>query len=202
MELGLEVYDILGLKSYQSVFFDTALPQWANEFLKKVPYVVVKRGEEKTGMVSIGIRGMMRTQRFGCHMMQDNILKIYKPSELIRCESNCGIWNKAAPLLASIFEPYKKRMIFGPTGSVGFELATGYESTTKNSDLDFLIMAKEPLETDVAKELLQKLLKLNIKMDITLGIPIGYIALEEYCNGQAPYMVKSNKGVQLVQELY
>lgn len=202
MGLGLKVHDILGLKSKQSTCFDIELPQWATEFLEKVPYVVVKRGEEKKGMVPIGIRGVTRQQRFGCYMKQDNILQIYKPSELIEGESNCSIWNKAAPSLASIFEPYKDRVAYGPTGSVGFELATGFQATRKSSDLDLLIQTIEPLEIQVATKLLEKLLSINVKIDITLEIPIGYVALEEYCNGQAPYLVKTNKGEQLVQKLY
>ena len=202
MELGLKVYDILEVKSTLKTYFDKELPTWATEFVEKVPYVVVKRGEEKTGMVPIGIRGTTRQQRFGCYMRQDNILQIYKPYELIECESNCSIWNEVAQLLAIIFETYSDRIAYGPTGSVGFELASGYEATTNSSDLDLFIQPIQPLEIEVSKKILEQLLEINAKMDVTLETPIGYVALEEYCNGQAPYLVKTNKGELLVEKLY
>lgn len=202
MELGFKVYDILKLKSCGEDCFDTKLPMWATEFVERTPYVVVKRGEEKTGMVPIGIRGITRQQRFGCYMNLDNISQVYKPYELLEFKSNCGLWNKVASLLPGIFETYKDRVTYGPTGSVGFELATGFKATTISSDLDLLIQTEEPLEVEIAKKILVQLLKINIKMDITLGISMGYVALEEYCNGQAPYLVKTNYGERLVERFY
>lgn len=59
-------------------------------------------------------------------------------------------------------------MIWGPTGSVGFELASGVESVTAASDFDIVVRAPSFLSIKTAKVITKELLTVITKVDIQL----------------------------------
>jgi phosphoribosyl-dephospho-CoA transferase len=74
---------------------------------------------------------------------------------------------------------------WGPTGSAGFELATGISTLSDSSDLDLLIDFPEFISVQSATLLLNKLKKIaTVNLDIQMGTPTGGVALKEYVKSE------------------
>jgi phosphoribosyl-dephospho-CoA transferase len=78
----------------------------------------------------------------------------------------------------------KFSLAYGPTGSVGFELASGRETATSTSDLDLLIRAPERISMKVARELLRSMAQGPCRIDVQLETPRGAVSLAEYARGE------------------
>jgi phosphoribosyl-dephospho-CoA transferase len=74
-------------------------------------------------------------------------------------------------------------LAWGPTGSVGFELATGTAVVGPASDLDVVVRAPEPWSHVRARELADDLARLPVRVDTQLDTPSGAVALAEYARG-------------------
>jgi len=72
---------------------------------------------------------------------------------------------------------------WGPTGSVGFELATGVAAASTTSDLDVVVRAPEPWPLETALDIADKLARLPARVDVQLDAPAGVVMLAEYARG-------------------
>jgi phosphoribosyl-dephospho-CoA transferase len=88
---------------------------------------------------------------------------------------------------------------WGPGGSVGFELASGVPSTTRDSDLDLVLSADEQLARTDATRLHADLSTLPVRIDLLLETPNGAVALAEYAQGSA-MLLRSAQGPRLVRD--
>lgn len=97
----------------------------------------------------------------------------------------------------------RQRLQWGPTGSVGFELATGLPVVQASSDLDVLIRAPEWIARDRARSLLgilsQHAACAGVRVDVQLETPAGAIALAEYA-GQARRVLLRHGGEPVLVE--
>ena len=91
-------------------------------------------------------------------------------------------------------------LAYGPTGSIGFELASGLPTATSTSDLDLLIRAPERLPMPVAQELITIFSGSPCRVDAQLETPRGAISLAEYVWGQTPLLLRQNGGPVLVDD--
>jgi phosphoribosyl-dephospho-CoA transferase len=69
---------------------------------------------------------------------------------------------------------------WGPAGSLGFEVATGKQTTTMRSDLDVVIYADHPLSRRDAQRLLAAADDLEVTVDIRIETPLCGFSLTEY----------------------
>jgi phosphoribosyl-dephospho-CoA transferase len=69
---------------------------------------------------------------------------------------------------------------WGPAGSLGFEMATGQQTTTMQSDLDVVIYADHPLSRRDAQRLLASADDLEVRVDIRIETPVCGFSLTEY----------------------
>jgi phosphoribosyl-dephospho-CoA transferase len=69
---------------------------------------------------------------------------------------------------------------WGPVGSVGFEIATGRRVATEASDLDLVIRAKQRIQREEARFLLDRTLGLEAKVDVRVETPLCGFSLAEY----------------------
>jgi phosphoribosyl-dephospho-CoA transferase len=69
---------------------------------------------------------------------------------------------------------------WGPAGSLGFEVATGKQTTTMQSDLDVVIYADDPLSRRNAQRLLTAANDLEVEVDIRIETPMCGFSLTEY----------------------
>jgi phosphoribosyl-dephospho-CoA transferase len=90
-------------------------------------------------------------------------------------------------------------LAWGPTGSVGFELATGVPSTGVASDLDVVIRAPQPWSLEYAREMADCLNRLPARVDAQLDVPAGAVALDEYARG-GPVLLRAPDGRGLTRD--
>ena len=74
-------------------------------------------------------------------------------------------------------------LAWGPTGSVGFELATSVATASTDSDLDLVVRAPEPLPLGKAQEIADYLNRLPVRVDTQLDAPAGAVTLADYVRG-------------------
>jgi len=74
-------------------------------------------------------------------------------------------------------------LAWGPTGSVGFELATGVAAADTTSDLDVVVRAPEPWPLENVREIADYLNQLPARVDAQLDAPAGAVTLDEYARG-------------------
>jgi len=83
--------------------------------------------------------------------------------------------------------------LWGPAGSVGFELFSGVETATTTSDLDIVISAPTPFSNNTAKQMCADLDELPCRIDVRVETPAGGFHLNEYATG-GPVMLRTNLG--------
>ncbi|HEY5585251.1 MAG TPA: phosphoribosyl-dephospho-CoA transferase MdcG domain-containing protein [Ruminiclostridium sp.] len=116
-------------------------------------------------------------------------------------------WSELLEQMNKILLKWGHRLEWGPTGSVGFEIVTSHKVTTKQSDLDLIIKPKLPLSVEEARQLLSDLREEFIivnhtYVDISVQTEKGWIALQEYANGSGIYLIKTETGEALVQDIW
>lgn len=172
-------------------------PAWAVHALSGTPWVVVRRDRAPDGYLPVGVRGADRSQRYGTFVGDADVLETAPPEILTdvvgRDLPAIRTLRSLRPLLDDAGLPW------GPTGSVGFELATGHATATATSDLDLLIRLSE------LRGALPALVSLNhafgsaeCRVDCQVQTPCGAAALIELVDGRPEVMVRTAEGPRLV----
>jgi phosphoribosyl-dephospho-CoA transferase len=90
-------------------------------------------------------------------------------------------------------------LVWGPTGSVGFELATGVAAAGTTSDLDVVVRAPEPWPLESAREIADHLNRLPTCVDAQLDTPAGAVMLSEYARGDR-VLLRTPDGPRLTRD--
>ena len=121
-------HDLIRLREPSALTVDAPVPAWVEPALRRAPWVVVRRGHLRDGMIPVGVRGLARPQRFAAFLAVAEIADRLSPEDLT--DSLCAInraGTDAAPALAALARvaPILARRghRWGPGGSVGFEIA-------------------------------------------------------------------------------
>ena len=200
---ALRPHDLLRLRDPDELRAAAGLPRWANAALAKAPLVVVRRAPAPDGLVAVGIRGALRHQRLAAMVPRAAIDEHIAPERLAaeagwdRSPRRAGIPALAAleavsALLAGL------GLAWGPTGSVGFELASGTPTARADSDLDLLVRRAARWPLSAARYALAGLDPLGVRADVQIETPIGSVALREYARGRAPVLLRTPHGPRLV----
>jgi phosphoribosyl-dephospho-CoA transferase len=159
-----QTHDLIRLRMPISLAVDGPVPVWVEAVLRRIPWVVVRRGHVRDGLLPVGVRGLTRSQRFAAFVTVADIADRVSPEELTL--SGYEIEHKrrdAVPALGAlgrVVDLLRRRDYrWGPAGSVGFEIATGVATTTASSDLDLILRQNYRLEPNKAIELLDALTK-------------------------------------------
>jgi phosphoribosyl-dephospho-CoA transferase len=198
-------HDLLRLRRLPA--FDDE-PAWVRAAFERAPYAVVRRALADEGFVAIGVRGVERAQRYGTWAQASDIEAAMPPETLAGATPIAG--REALPPFAALaflqtdtLSPLAG-LVWGPTGSAGFELATRVPTVIESSDLDLLIRTPEPLAQDFARALLDQVLTLakraGIRVDAQLETPAGGIALAEWAAGKPRVMARNAHGPQLIAD--
>jgi len=180
-------------------------PLWVERSLERAPFVVVRRANLFDGMIPVGVRGSSRQQRSAAYLAPKSIRNRITPEQLA---ANQGWLTNARTeeipgfkVLAGIEEKLANLpLAYGPTGSIGFELASGLPTATSTSDLDLLIRAPERLPMQLAKKLITIFSGSLCRVDVQLETPRGAVSLAEYASGQTPLLLRQNDGPILVDD--
>jgi phosphoribosyl-dephospho-CoA transferase len=181
-----------------------ALPAWVHASLERACWVVVRRSLPDEGMVPIGVRGTSREQRFAAYLPIEAILDRVTPEQLVRHGALRGIRRptdipafQGLDLVCQIMSDFD--LPWGPTGSVGFEIVTGFPAATAQSDLDLLIRAPYELSRDLCRQVWARLSeRFPARIDALIQTGAGAIALVEYAHGDLPILFRSSTGPKLV----
>ena len=169
--------------SFRDSSFDVSVPASVRRELEETNFVVVRRGVVTQNWVPIGIRGPQRFQRWAAWYPRYAIQEIVKPMDLL---TQVDIVNDqdAFPVrraLRSLMNAWQSLTYpWGPAGSLGFEVATGRQTTTMKSDLDVVIYADEPLPRRDAQRLLTAADDLEVTVDIRIETLTCGFSLTEY----------------------
>jgi phosphoribosyl-dephospho-CoA transferase len=176
-------------------------PEWVAESLAAAPFVVVRRGFPTQHLLPVGVRGEERNQRWAGMCALSWIRSALSPADLI---SRARFRIEAIPALRSLsllasheaWNGFPQE--WGPGGSVGFELATGRDTATPQSDLDMVIYADERFSAAEAKRLHAATQFLPSTVDVRVETPVCGFALTEYATQTpAPILLRTASGVML-----
>ncbi|MBN8203114.1 malonate decarboxylase holo-ACP synthase [Bacillus sp. NTK034] len=190
----IEPHDLLKIDA-KHLISHSPIPDWAIQALNVAPYVVVRRAHAPKEQIAVGIRGRARNERFGAFIPDDALIYQIKPQDLI--EST--LWDKKpSPVFVSLTIASeilaKHKLVWGPGGSAGFELATGNVTVTAESDLDIILHAPDPIPIHTAAEIMNAMKSCPSRVDIQAETPAGSFSLLEYANGSATMLVKTKFG--------
>jgi phosphoribosyl-dephospho-CoA transferase len=156
-------------------------PAWVARALADTPWVVVRRATATPGTIAVGVRGRTRADRFAFDLDPAAAAARVRPEDLAH----------RLPALAPALDGW----VWGPTGSVGFELATGRQAVTPASDLDLLVRAATLPPLDELRRLHQAL---PDRADCLIETPGGAAALAELITGAPRILLRTETGPRLV----
>ncbi|MDT4852119.1 Phosphoribosyl-dephospho-CoA transferase [compost metagenome] len=194
MTANLEPHDLLwGMTPDQ---LPAEAPAWAQQALAAGHPVVVRRAVCEPGMIAVGIRGTSREQRLAATMPISSIQRLMSPEQL-RPRITADLpalraLDAVASLLTATGLPW------GPTGGVGFQLATGIPVLHEASDLDLLLRTPISFSRQQARALLAALADAPCRVDLQLETPNGAVALREWAGESRRVLLKCVEGARLV----
>jgi phosphoribosyl-dephospho-CoA transferase len=204
--MGVRVHDLLRLRNPEDLVAEGPIPGWVLVSLERAPWVVVRRPVYDKSLVAVGVRGCSRNQRFAALLPFGRIVHCVSPEQLT---SPAGWMRSAGPEkiqafqvleeLSSLYSCYG--LEWGPTGSVGFELASRLPAVNLSSDLDLIIRSECPFDRELARILHQVHEQVAIRVDVLLETPYGAVALAEYAQREAgaSVLLRTCAGPKLVQ---
>ena len=197
-------HDLIRLREPRALTAEGPAPSWVEAALRHAPWVVVRRGYVRDGMMPVGVRGMARYERFAGLLAFAEIAEWLSPEDLTIGDHNIEPFRKdAIPALAALDRVapvlVRRGYHWGPGGSVGFELASGTATATASSDLDLILREDRRLEPNKAAELLAVLAKAAApaRIDVMLETPGGGVALADLAAMPAQVLVRTPDGVRL-----
>ena len=180
---GLQVHDLLRLDPDCLTAGCVSEPSWVRESLLFCPWVVVRRAQAPSGQIAVGVRGTTRSERWGGFCEKSLLSKIVRPADLLVLGRSSARIPRTPALkaLQEVIEKWKDlTLLWGPTGSVGFELASGLHVTTESSDLDIAIRAPQRIAGEQARSLWDRVIGLQTKLDVRVETPECGFSLKEY----------------------
>jgi phosphoribosyl-dephospho-CoA transferase len=195
-------HDLLEIGGSQDLLASDQQPAWVQASLTEAPFVVVRRARWLNGLVPVGVRGRSREQRFAAYLAPQSILRRFTPEQLTnQCVQIAAARCKTVPALAALVScrPFFSCLIYGPTGSVGFEIASGLATATNSSDLDLLVRIVDWLPLDAARALAAALVGVPCRVDVLLETAVGAMSLTEYARGEPSLLVRRIAGPALIR---
>ncbi len=171
-------------------------PAWAVQALAAGHPVVVRRALCEPGWVAVGIRGASREQRFAATMPIHAIQRLLSPEQLTPRVPGQWLALRALAAIKPLLDA--TGLPWGPTGGVGFQLATGIPVLHDASDLDLILRTADPIDRQQARALLAALTNAPCRIDLQLETPSGAVALREWAGESSRVLLKCAEGARLV----
>jgi phosphoribosyl-dephospho-CoA transferase len=202
---GLFAHDLLRVVGGARLIADGAPPDWVEDALAAAPWVVVRRAGLWDGRVPVGVRGPARNQRWAGWIDADQVEACLRPEALVERLAGVSARRVASlPALAGLGMVAGRLDAlgrpWGPTGSTGFELASGRPTVTATSDLDLVIRCEQPMSRSAAAELVRAAGRLDVRCDVLMETPAGGVALLEFARTDGPVAARTVDGPRLVDD--
>jgi phosphoribosyl-dephospho-CoA transferase len=199
----VRVHDLLRLEASQ--FRQLIIPanledqSAIDEYLRLAPFVVVRRAFFKGKLIPVGIRGYERFQRIAAWCDPKDIAEVVSPESLRTSSSG-----RSLPVFHALHKLEQRwsqlRYTWGPTGSVGFELATSVASATETSDLDLVLRIDAPCPIEQLEKIAEEIADMPCAIDLQVETPFGAFALSEYFKRPEKLLLRTLAGPILVQD--
>ncbi|MBS7559564.1 MULTISPECIES: malonate decarboxylase holo-ACP synthase [Pseudomonas] len=174
-------------------------PDWAFAVLEAGQPVVVRRALTAPGQIAVGLRGRTREQRYPAVLALESVQRGVHPEALCRMSGS-----RSLPALRALQQLRGELdalgLVWGVSGSAGFELACGIAALHQHSDLDLILRTPEPFSRTQARELLALLECAECLVDLQLQVPAGALALREWAGTAPRVLLKSAGGARLVSD--
>jgi phosphoribosyl-dephospho-CoA transferase len=195
-------HDLLTLDSPESLVVESP-PPWLGEDSAFLSMVVVRRPPVSGSLIPVGLRGRSRDRRLAGHLPLASIARIITPEALARE----AVWRTAhrrddlphfAILddIAYLFD--RAGLAWGPTGSLGYELASSLPCLTETSDIDLVAQAPVAPTRALVLDLHDALRRLPVRIDTQIETPPGAVSLTEYASGAQRIALRTPFGPRLV----
>lgn len=193
-------HDLLWIADAAGLSADCSLPSWATpDWLACAPAVMRRERVGSPDCIPVGLRGQTRSQRHKTFLSLLTVAKCVSPELLVASQAWAGahqFWifpaiealARLAPSLAAT------GLAWGPTGSVGFALASGLPVLRQESDLDLVVRAPKPLTIDKTGLLLALQSASKCRIDLQIDTGHGAFSLSEWANGHRRVLLKTDLG--------
>ena len=172
-------------------------PAWALNALSDTPWVEVRRDRAPDGYLPVGVRGASRSERYGTLVAAADVLETAPPETLTDVPGRNLPAIQALRGLRPVLDD--AGLPWGPTGSVGFELATGHPAATSTSDLDLLVRISDlRCALPALVSLDHAFDSVECRVDCQVETRCGAAALTELVDGRPEVMVRTADGPCLV----
>lgn len=196
-------HDLLCLQPGAELQTDVPLPDWARDVLSAMHPVVVRRGMRSPASIPVGLRGATRGQRFAAQADAAQVLRVIKPESLTQAVLSLPEARRQLPALLMLRHLQQElclEQVWGPAGSVGFELASGLPVVKPGSDLDIVVRAPAPVSRGEAQAMCSLFANSLCRCDVSLDTPCGGVSLLEWARGDDKVLLKTDRGPRLVDD--
>jgi phosphoribosyl-dephospho-CoA transferase len=200
-------HDLIRLREPFALQADAPIPTWVELALTRTPWVTVRRGYIREGMMPVGVRGSARQQRFGTFLAIGEIADKLTPEDLTKSRYVIQRKPKAAVHALLALDRVSPVLVqrgyrWGPGGSVGFEIATGVTTATFSSDLDLILRQDQRLEPGEAIDLLADLTEaaMPARVDVMLETPHGGVSLADLATMSTQVLLRTPDGARLAAD--
>ncbi|HWL11502.1 MAG TPA: malonate decarboxylase holo-ACP synthase [Ureibacillus sp.] len=196
--MEIKVHDLVQFETIADLENSLNVPDWVKHAPASQNFGVVRRMPITNKIIPIGLRGDTRDKRHGAFIDESKIVQIITPQSLVnRIEQfKDQIYYPALKDIKDEFE--KHNLTWGPTGSVGFEIATGIPVTSPTSDIDICVYVDE-IDTEQLRVIGHFLESRNRRIDVQVEVPaIGAFVLNDYLkSAETGFIVRTKFGPHL-----
>src|SRR3984957_2249346 len=164
----LHVQDLILLRTESAVISTQGDPACPYLNPNQRPWVVARRGRILDGLIPVGVRGSQRHERCAGFTRLSEVLETRRPDQLRLLLADDSRRALQAFRSLSYLESHLigLPMIWGPGGSVGYELASGVAAVRDSSDLDLILFAPKKLDMAEAQDLWRMISSAPGKVDV------------------------------------
>lgn len=189
---GWRAHDLLWVSGMPD---GASLPAWLDAAWLAAAPLVVRRASTSPGRIPVGVRGLLRSERHACEVEAAAVLRRVTPEMLTHAlvpDFSCAALDalrQAAPLLDAT------GWAWGPTGGVGFALASGLPVLRADSDLDLVLRIGAPPDAGQAEAL--RAIAASVaacRLDLQIDTGRGGFAYAEWAADRGRVMLKTDRG--------
>jgi phosphoribosyl-dephospho-CoA transferase len=149
--------------------------------------------------VPVGVRGPRRSHRHATTIEIGMITETVTPPELVAREVELPDFpvTRAFHLAAALLTA--TGLLWGPTVSLGFSLATGVSVITDCSDLDLVLTVDDLPPLAMLADMREALRDLPARVDCQLDLPIGGVTLDDILGQTDRVLVRTDDGPVLMR---
>jgi phosphoribosyl-dephospho-CoA transferase len=189
---GPRAHDLLWVSGLPS---GAPLPAWLDTAWLVAAPLVVRRANCAPGRIPVGVRGRLRSERQACEVDAAAVVCRVTPEMVARMpmpdfsSAALDALRQVAPMLDAT------GWAWGPTGGVGFALASGLPVLRADSDLDLVLRIAAPPDAAQAEALRAIAATVTAcRLDLQIDTGHGGFAYAEWAAGRDRVLLKTDHG--------